>query len=178
MKKVIIISTSLRTNGNSFILAQQFMKGAQKSGNEVELISLKNKKIDFCQGCLSCQKTGKCFLKDDCTPILEKVRDADVIVWATPVYYYEMSGQMKTLIDRLNPLYVQDYSFRDIYFLSTAAETGNQVFEKALSGLQGWIDCFEKSQLKGFVCCGGITHENEIQNHFSLKEAFELGKQI
>lgn len=63
-------------------------------------------------------------------------------------------------------------------FLSTAAETGNQVFEKALSGLQGWIDCFGKAQLKGFVCCGDITHENEIQNHFSLKEAFELGKQI
>ncbi|MCI6803965.1 MAG: flavodoxin family protein, partial [Prevotellaceae bacterium] len=104
MKKVIVISTSLRAGSNSDMLAEKFAEGAKASGNEVEKISLRGKEIKFCVGCLSCQKTGACVFKDDVPDIMAKVLNADVVCWATPIYYYEMSGQMKTLIDRMNAM--------------------------------------------------------------------------
>ena len=103
-KKVLIISTSLRGKSNSEILAKECEKGARDAGHDVEFLSLRGKDIRFCIGCLSCQKTGSCVLKDDVPEIMAKVKEAEVVVFATPIYYYEMSGQMKTLLDRLNPL--------------------------------------------------------------------------
>ena len=97
MKKVIVISTSLRAGSNSEMLAEKFAEGARASGNEVEKISLRGKEIKFCIGCLSCQRTGACVFRDDVPAIMEKVLHADVVCWATPIYYYEMSGQMKTM---------------------------------------------------------------------------------
>ncbi|MBQ6096859.1 MAG: flavodoxin family protein, partial [Bacteroidales bacterium] len=123
MKKVIVISTSLRAGSNSHALAEQFAKGAEAAGNQVELVTLRGKDIRFCVGCLSCQKTGACIFKDDVPTIMDTVLNADVVCWATPIYYYEMSGQMKTLIDRMNAMYPKDYRFRDIYLLTTAAES-------------------------------------------------------
>ena len=106
------------------------------------------------------------------------VLKADVICWATPIYYYEMSGQMKTLIDRMNAMYTKDYRFRDIYLLTTAFENEAHVPACAESGLQGWIDCFGKSALKGHLFCGGVGAPNEIAGNTKLQEAFELGKNI
>lgn len=76
---------------------------------------------------------------------------ADVLVFATPIYYYEMCGQMKTMLDRANPLYGSDYRFRDIYMLSAAAEDEESVPQRAENGLQGWIECFPKARLAGTV---------------------------
>ena len=121
MSKVLVITTSLRAKSNSDILTESLIKGAQDAGHEVEKISLKGKKLQFCIGCLGCQKTQECVLKDDAVWIAEKVKNADTLVFATPIYYYEMSGQMKTLLDRLNPLYPSDYRFRKVYMLMTAA---------------------------------------------------------
>ncbi len=135
MKKVIVISTSLRPGSNSHALAEQFAKGAEAAGHQVELVSLRGKEIKFCIGCLSCQKTGACVIKDDVPAIMEGVLNADVVCWATPIYYYEMSGQMKTLIDRMNAMYPMDYKFRDIYLLTTAAENEEFVPRRAESGL-------------------------------------------
>ena len=175
MKKIVIISTSIRANSNSEVLAESFAKGAESAGHQVEFISLKGKRIDFCKGCLTCQNTGKCVIRDDVADIMDKVLEADVVAWATPIYYYEMSGQMKTLIDRLNPMFPMDYKFRDIYFLSVAAEDGAHVPERAVFGLKGWIDCFEKASLKGSVFCGGVTDGGEIQGNAGLKEAYTMG---
>ena len=96
MSKVLVISTSLRAKSNSDILAESLIKGAQDAGYEVEQISLKGKELKFCIGCLACQKMQECVLKDDAVRIAEKVKNADTLVFATPIYYYEMSGQMKT----------------------------------------------------------------------------------
>ncbi len=178
MKKVIVISTSLRPGSNSHALAEQFAKGAEAAGHQVELISLRGKEIKFCIGCLSCQKTGACVIKDDVPAIMESVLNADVVCWATPIYYYEMSGQMKTLIDRMNAMYPKDYKFRDIYLLTTAAENEEFVPKRAESGLTGWIDCFGKSTLKGHIFCGGVGAPKEIEGNAKLQEAYELGKQI
>lgn len=176
-KKVLIISTSLRGGSNSDLLAKECEKGAKEAGHEVEFISLKDKEIKFCIGCLTCQKTGVCVIKDDVADIMEKVKNAEVIVYATPIYYYEMCGQMKTFLDRLNPLYLSDYAFRDIYMIATAAEDGKTVFDKAYNGLQGWVDCFEKASLKGIVEGGGIEEAKDALNHIDvMQEAYELGK--
>ena len=76
-------------------------------------------------------KTGHCVLKDDVAGIMAKVKESEVVVFATPIYYYEMCGQMKTLLDRLNPLYESDYKFRDIYMLATAADDDAHAIDKA-----------------------------------------------
>ena len=178
-KKVLIISTSLRGGSNSDILARECERGALEAGKEADYISLKGRDIQYCIGCLSCQNTKKCVLNDDVAPIMEKVKNAEAIVFATPIYYYEMAGQLKTLLDRLNPLYSSDYSFRDIYMIATAAEDGKSTYEKAYNGLQGWVDCFEKAKLKGIVFGGGINDANSATNFKNVMEkAYKLGKEI
>ena len=94
MSRILIITTSLRAKSNSDILAEQMAAGAKAAGHQVECISLKGKTIGFCRGCLACQKTQKCVLNDDAVAIAEKVIDADTLVFVTPIYYYEMSGQI------------------------------------------------------------------------------------
>ena len=178
MKRVIVISTSLRHGSNSDMLADQFVEGAQSAGNDVEKISLMGKDVKFCRGCLACQKLGRCVIKDDVNDIIAKVLEADVVCWATPIYYYEMSGQMKTLIDRLNALYPLDYKFRDVYLLTTAAEDGEETPKRAVAGLTGWIDCFPKSRLAGTHFCGGVNDPRDIVGNNKLQEAFELGKSV
>ncbi|HOI27858.1 MAG TPA: flavodoxin family protein [Paludibacteraceae bacterium] len=177
-KNVLIIKTSPRKAGNSDKLADSFAQGAVEAEHRVETISLIDKTISFCQGCFVCQKTQKCVIADDAVAIADKVLRADVVVWATPVYYYCCSGQMKTLIDRLNPLYTSNYKFRDVYLLATAAEDEPTTFEGTEKSAQGWVDCFENATLKGVVFAGGVNEKGEIVGHKALKEAFEMGKQI
>ena len=179
MKNVLIISTSLRGGSNSELLAKECAKGAEEAGNRVELLSLKGKKIQYCIGCLSCIKTGNCVQKADAPGIMEKLRRADVLVFATPIYYYEMSGQMKTLLDRMNPLYSSDYAFREVYMIATAADGGDSTFEKAYNGLQGWVDCFPKAKLCGLVAGEEIGDPKDAVNHPDVMEkAFKLGKAL
>ena len=178
MKKVIVISTSLRPGSNSDLLADRFAEGAKAAGNEVEKISLVGKNIQFCKGCLACQKLGRCVISDDVNDIMAKVLKADVVAWATPIYYYEMSGQMKTLIDRMNAMYPLDYQFRDIYLLTTAAEDESHVPQRAEAGLTGWIDCYPKSRLAGTLFCGGVNNARDIEGNSKLQEAFDMGNSI
>lgn len=101
---------------------------------------------------------------------------ADVIVFATPVYCYGMCGQMKTMLDRSNPLISAPYRFRDIYLLATAAEEEAHTVDGTVTGLQGWIDCFEQAQLAETVFAGGVTSVGDIQGHPALNQAYEMGK--
>jgi multimeric flavodoxin WrbA len=174
MKKVLIISTSLRNNSNSELLARSFYEGA-KINNDVELITLKDKTINFCKGCLACGKLHKCVIKDDTNEIVDKMCSADVIVWATPVYYYSMSGLMKTMIDRANPLYSRDYKFREVYLLATATEDESYTPEGTIKGVQCWIDCFENVEFKKTLFVGGVTEPGDINNSPKLLEAYEMG---
>ena len=175
---VLVISTSLRPTSNSDALAREFARGAAVAGHSVEVVSLRGKKIEFCRGCFACQKTQKCVIKDDAPDIVAKMHNADVIAFATPIYYYEMCGQMKTLLDRANPLYPSNYKFRNVYLLTTAAEDEPQVPQRAVSGLTGWIDCFERARLAGTVFAGGVNDMGEIEGHKALSEAYELGKTV
>ena len=177
-KNVLVISTSLRSGSNSDVLAREFARGAREAGHAVEILSLRGKDLRFCNGCMACLKAPRCVIQDDANAIVEKMGAAEVICFATPVYYYEMSGQMKTLLDRANPLFSADYRFRDIYLLAAAAEEDGHTVDGAVTGLQGWIDCFEKVRLAGTVFAGGVTAVGEIQNHPALKQAYELGKNM
>ena len=177
-KSVFIISTSLRRGGNSDALAEEFARGAREAGNQVEKIELYDKIIGFCKGCLTCQKTQRCVIHDDADMIAQKMLTADVIVFATPIYYYEMCGQMKTMLDRANPLYTADYAFRDVYLLATAADKEKSAIDGAIKGLDGWISCFEKAQLAGAVFGGGADAIGTIKGNPALKGAYELGKQV
>lgn len=178
MKNVLIISTSLRTGGNSDRLAQAFAEGASDAGHEVEKVSLAGRTIHFCRGCLVCQKTQKCVIKDDGQEFADKMLRADVIVFATPIYYYEMSGQMKTLLDRANPLFTAEYKFRSIYLLASAAEEEDSAMDRAITGLEGWIACFENVRLKGTLFAGGVTDVGEIAGSAVLDEAYRMGASI
>ena len=179
MSKILVITTSLRTRSNTDVLAQRLIAGAKDAGHRVEQISLKGKEIKFCIGCLSCQKTRKCVFADDAVQIAEQVKDADTLVFVTPIYYYEMSGQMKTLLDRMNPLYPSDYRFRRVYLLSCAADDAPETPERAVSGLQGWIDCFPKAELGGTLFCGGIDAPGAADGSpEALEKAYEFGKAL
>ena len=178
-KKVLIISTSLRNNSNSEILAHETERGAIEAGHEVEFVSLKDKEIKFCKGCLACQKLGKCVINDDANEITAKMKEADVIVWATPIYYYEMSGQMKTLIDRANSLFTTGKNFTEIYVITTSADSEKGVVQTVLSGVNGWIACFDDVQLVGCLEAGGVDNPKEASSRQALLDrAFEMGKNI
>lgn len=179
MKNVLVISTSLRPVSNSRLLAEAFAAGAAEAGHKVETVSLRGKRLDFCTGCLACQKTQRCVIRDDAPEIVQKMKESDVMAFATPVYYYEMSGQMKTLLDRANPLFPSDYAFRDIYLLASAAEDDARVVDGTLHGLEGWVSCFEKCRVAGVLRGVGVTEPGEVRGKPALLEAARnLGKQL
>ena len=177
-KQVFVISTSPRKGGNSDALADALIQGAREAGHRVEKVSLSDKTIGFCKGCLTCVKTQRCIIHDDAEPIAQKMLAADVLVFATPVYYYGMCGQMKTLLDRSNPLYSAAYCFRDVYLLAAAAEEDEHTVDGTVTGLQGWIDCFDKARLAGTVFAGGVTAVGEVQGHAALEQAHEMGRRV
>lgn len=179
MKKVVIISSTNRKGGNSEILAQNFKKGAIDSGYNVDFIFLRDIKMEFCKGCLACQKIHKCIINDDINSLLEKIRKSDVIAFATPIYYYSISGQLKTFLDRMNPLYGNDYNFREIYFMASAFDSSEKAFNIAIKDIEGWISCFEKSELKGVILGKGLGDIKDAEkNKNLLDKAYSMGKNI
>ena len=177
-KNVLIISSSPRKGGNSETLAASFAKGAEEAGHKVETIYLREKKYGFCKGCLACLKLGHCVIDDDAVEIAARMHDADVLVFATPVYYYSVSGQLKTMLDRANPLFDSDYAFTKAYLLATAAEDGEETVEGTVKAVQGWVDCFERCELAGTVFAGGVNGVGDIAGHPALEEAYQMGKEI
>lgn len=178
-KKILIVSSSLRGGSNSEILAHEAEKGAIDAGNVVEFINLKGKEIKFCIGCLACQKTLKCVQKDDMADLIGKVQNADAIIFATPIYYYEMSGQLKTFLDRCNPLYSQENKFKDVYLITSAYDSSEKAADGAINGLKGWIECFEQSRFAGALIGGGVdAPKSAASREDLLKKAYELGKNV
>lgn len=177
MKKLLIISTSPRQNANSEMLGDAFARGAREAGHNVEKVVLHDKTINVCKGCLACQKTQRCVMHDDADAVVQKMKDMRILVFATPIYYYEMCGQMKTMLDRSNPLFPSEYGFRDIYLPAAAAEDAESAVDGALNGLKGWITCFEKSRLKGVARGIEVTGPGDMRHKAAaLQEAHALGK--
>ena len=177
-KNVLIISSSPRKGGNSETLAAAFAKGAQEAGNRVETVYLREKQYGFCKGCFACLKLGHCVINDDAVEIVARMHDVDVLVFVTPVYYYSVSGQLKTILDRANPLYDTDYAFTKAYLLATAAEDEPETVEGTEKAVQGWVDCFPRCELVETVFAGGVNEVGEIVGHPALEKAYQVGKEI
>lgn len=178
MKNILIINSTFRKNGNSEALATQFAKGATEKGHTVNIINLRDIKPNFCVGCLSCLKTGKCIHKDGINELLTLIQNADVLVFATPVYYYCMSGQLKTFLDRLNPLYGHDNKFKKVYLLATSADTDQSAMDGTIKGVRGWIDCFDGVELAGVVYGVGADGIGTVQQTSAYSDAYEMGLSV
>ena len=177
-KKVLILSSSPRKGGNSDTLCNEFMRGAIDAGNNIEKICLRDKKINYCTGCSVCSQYGKpCPQKDDAAEIIAKMLDADVIVMATPVYFYTMSAQMKTLIDRCCSRYTE-IKDKEFYFIVTAAENDRSKMLRIIDTFQGFLDCLENPVIKGTIFGLGAWLVGEIKKHPAMQEAFQTGHSI
>lgn len=179
-KNVLILSASPRKAGNSDVLCDQFLTGAEDAGHNAEKIFLKDKHINYCTGCGACAASGRenpCSQKDDMTEILDKMIKADVIVMATPVYFYSMNGQMKTLIDRTCAEYTK-IAGKDFYFIMTAADGEKKAMDGTLTAFRGFTSCLPDPIEKGIIKATGVWNKNEIKNTPYMNEAYEMGKNI
>lgn len=177
-KKVLIISASARRNGNSDILCDQFRLGAQKAGHEVEKVFLRDKHIKYCTGCYTCEKTGGvCAYKDDMPELLQKIIDADVLVLSTPVYFYCMNAQLKTVIDRTVARYTEIKN-KDAYLIATAGENESHVMEGTITSFRGFLDCLENVREAGLILGKGVHILGEVRENPVMKEAYQAGLRV
>ena len=173
--RVLLLSGSPRQNGNTEILCQQFAKGAEDAGHQVELVRVHDLQIGACRACYACRTTKTCVQNDDMTALLEKLIAADVIVLATPVYFYTMDGQMKTMIDRTLPRYTE-IADKEFYFIATAAD-GKETMERTMDGLYGFIDCLPGAKVKGKIYGAGVYQKGEATATKAMEQAYQYGKQ-
>lgn len=176
-KKVLIISGSPRKDGNSDILCNEFMRGATESGNDVEKIRVAEKRIGFCAGCYACRNTGICAIKDDMAEVMQKLIDTDVIVLASPVYFYSIDAQLKALIDRTVCRWTEVKN-KEFYYIMTAADNEIESMETTLACFRGYADCVEGAKEMGVIYGTGVYEKGEIKDKKAMLEAYEMGKGV
>ncbi|BBF41553.1 iron-sulfur flavoprotein [Lachnospiraceae bacterium KM106-2] len=173
-KNILAIVSSPRKGGNSERLCEEFIKGAEQAGNNTETIFLRDKKIAPCIACEACLNNGgNCVQMDDMADIIEKLVAADVVVLSTPVYYYSISAQLKTMIDRTLAGGGR-LANKEFYLIATAAD-GKHAMEVTMSDMEGFVRCVPGSKVKGKVY-GSAFRVGEIEGNPALSEAFKLGK--
>ena len=173
----MILSSSPRRGGNSDTLCDEFLRGAQEAGHEVEKIFLKDKTIHYCTGCGVCNEGKPCPQKDDAPEIVRKMVAADVIVLATPVYFYTLSAQMKTQIDRCCARYLE-MKGKEFYFILTAAEESVPMMERTVECFRGLLDCLEDPREKGVVYGVGAWRAGDIEGMPAMDEAYAMGRGV
>ena len=177
-KNVLIISASPRKGGNSDTLCEQFMKGAKEAGNRVDKIRLAELNIDYCSACYACKKIGHCVKQDDMEQVLSKMRKADVNVLATPVYFFTMNAQMKTMIDRtLGGAGKAGLENKEFYLIVTAAD-GKAAMERTIDGLRGYLECLPGAKEMGVIYGAGAWQLGDILKEPAMQEAYQMGKNI
>ena len=178
MKKVLILAGSPRVNGNSSALSNEFARGAMEAGHSVEKIDVARKKVSGCLGCNGCYRNGGvCVQKDDMGEIREKMLAADVIVLASPIYFYSMSAQLKSVIDRTYAFY-QELAGKEFYYLITCAAGGMEYTETMVASLRGFTCCVPDAKEAGILCGTGGSEAGEIKNSDAFAQAYEMGKKI
>ncbi|MGN1083038.1 MAG: flavodoxin family protein [Candidatus Avispirillum sp.] len=176
-KNVLIISGSPRKGGNSDILCDEFMKGALESQNEVTKIRAADEKITPCRACYACKGSGVCAVKDAMADILEKIIAADVIVLASPVYFYSVSAQLKALIDRTVARWTEIKN-KEFYYIMTAADSEKNSMDTTLACLRGFADCVDGAREMGVVYGVGVYEKGEVRNTKAMREAYEMGTNV
>ena len=178
MKKVLIISASPRKEGNSDLLCDEFARGAREADHDVEKIRLAEKNVGYCSGCYACQKLKKCVKNDDANEIVDKMLNADVIVLATPVYFYSMDAQLKALIDRSVSRWDDfgKFSGTEFWLIATMADTNRDMMSATLEGIRGFMrDCMEGSVERGVLLGCGAYEKGEVRDLPVFREAYEAG---
>ena len=177
-KKVLILSGSPRKGGNSDLLCDEFLRGAQESGNQVEKVFLRSKKVAPCNACYYCKNSGgKCAIPDDMAEILDKMQAADVIVMASPVYFYSIGAQLKAVIDRSVARWT-NIPNKEFYYIMTAAEDSDTVMDCTLECFRGFAACLDGAQEKGVIYGKGVYEAGAIKGLPAMREAYEMGKQV
>lgn len=176
VKNILVLVGSPRHNGNTELLADAFIKGAVEEGNEVNKYVLKGKKILPCIDCQACFKTGKCILQDDMNEVYELLSSTNILVLASPVYFYGMSAQLKALLDRSDNPVRDTFPIKASAFLSVCADNAEAFIPsiamyKAIGRYLGWAD-------KGIVTASDVENKGDIAGRAELNLAYELGKQI
>jgi len=174
---ILVLLGSPRKNGNTEMLADAFIEGAQKSGNTVEKVCLRELKINGCLGCGYCKRNnGQCLQKDDMEGVYKLINEADMLVLATPVYFYTMSAQLKAAIDRLYAKHNFEMRIRKCALLSAAADD-ESVFDaliKTYEDIAGYL----KWQDIGKVLVHGVSAKGEILGNEGLLKAKQLGESL
>lgn len=177
-KKVLILSGSPRKGGNSDLLCAEFARGAQEAGHEVETIRVAAKKIHPCSACYFCREHGgECVHKDDMADILQWMIDADVLVLASPVYFYSIDAQLKAVIDRTVARWLEVKN-KEFYYIVTMADEDTASADTTLACLRGYADCVKGALEKGVIIGSGVYEPGKVKNTPALREAYEMGKNV
>ena len=177
MKNVLIISSPPSKNGNSQILCERFLEGAEESGNKVKLIRLPEKQINYCQACDACMKNGgTCIQDDDMKELLKLYQEADVLVLATPVYFYGITAQMKTFIDRTYPIW-QNLGKKEVYYIVSAG-LDRKIVERSLGDLDGFVEHIEEYDIKGRLYATEVMDAGLVEGTPITDEAFKMGLNV
>jgi len=177
-QKVLVLSASPRKGGNSDLLCDQFIAGALEAGNQTEKILVQDKKINFCLGCLTCQSNGgACVQNDDMAEILDTIIRADVLVMATPIYFYNMDAQLKVLIDRTCSRYTEIENKKAV-LITTSTDTGKEATDVTIAAFRAYLACFNNVEEAGIICGTGVTNVGDIKGQPEMAAAYEMGKSI
>lgn len=178
MKKILILSGSPRVHGNSNILCDEFAQGAKESGNEVEKILITKKKVNGCLGCNACMRTGgECVQKDDMNEIRDKMLAADIIVLASPIYYYTVTSQLKAVMDRCYSFGHDKLKGKTFYYLISCAAPTEDYAQNILATLNGFVSCCPEAKNGGYIIATDTHNAGDIESSIKQK-AFEMGRNI
>ena len=175
---ILIISGSPRKGGNTELLAEAFAKGAAKH-HHVEIVSVRDYKVNPCLGCNACFKSdaNTCAQKDDMTVIYEKMSQADMLVIASPVYFYSISAQLKAVIDRFHNPIRDTFHIKKMAILLVGAASLPELFDAILTEYNLCLKFFDIEDA-GKVLVRGVKDKGDINNTDALNEAYTLGLSI
>lgn len=174
---VLTLNSSPRKGGNSDVLCQQFAKGAEEAGHQVEKIDLREKKLSPCLACYACTKEHICAIRDDMAGIFTQMQQADVIVLSSPVYFYSLSAQLKMLIDRCLVDY-KSLAGKKFYFIVTAADPRHEAADETLAAFRGFLRCLPGAEEKGIIYGTGTWDKGDVYKHPAFSQAYQMGKEV
>ena len=175
-KKILILSGSPRKGGNSDILCDEFMRGAQEAGHDVEKIRVAAKKVAPCSACYYCRDHGgECVHKDDMAEILQKMINADVLVLASPVYFYSIDAQLKAVIDRTVARWLE-VKDKEFYYIATMADEAVSSADTTIACFRGYADCVQGAVEKGVIIGNGVYEPGTVNGSPAVEQAYHMGK--
>lgn len=177
-KKVLILSGSPRKGGNSDLLCDEFARGAKDAGNEAEKVFVRSQKVAPCNACYYCRDhAGACVIEDDMAGILDKMQAADVVVMASPVYFYSIDAQLKAVIDRSLARWT-NIPNKEFYYIMTAAEDSADVMDCTLECMRGFARCLQGAKEMGVIEAKGVYGPGEVRGTRFMEEAYKMGAAV